>query len=96
MVQPLDLDEAMDPRSVLSRFSAPIAKRYRLINASFEAHPQLDAFYDCLDDALNDAVSWLGTQPPSAQSAIGVEVSTRAGEWRTVRYPGPLAPVLTT
>ena len=80
----------MDPRMMLSRFSEPIAKRYRLINASFETHPQLDALYDCLEDALNDAMAWLGDQPAAAQSAIGVEVSTRGGEWRTVRYPSPL------
>jgi hypothetical protein len=80
----------MDPRNLLSRFGEPIAKRYRLINASFEAHPQLDALYDCLEDALNDAIAWLGEQPAAAQSAIGVEVSTRGGEWRTVRYPGPM------
>lgn len=77
----------MAPRSLLAQFSAPIAKRYRLINASFEAHPHLDAIYDSLEDALSDAAAWLSQQAP-AQAAIGVEVSTRSGEWRTLRHPG--------
>ena len=50
----------MAPRSLLAQFSQPIAKRYRLINASFEAHPHLDAIYDTLEDALSDAAAWLG------------------------------------
>jgi len=81
----------MAPRSLLAQFSQPIAKRYRLINASFEAHPHLDAIYDTLEDALTDAAAWLGEQANSAQLAIGVEVSTRAGEWRTLRQPTPIA-----
>jgi hypothetical protein len=80
----------MDPRSKHTRFSEPIAKRYRLINAYFEAHPHLDAFYDCLEDALGDAIAWLGEHPSAGQPAIGVEMSTRGGEWRTVRNPVPL------
>ena len=80
----------MDPRSWHTRFSEPIAKRYRLINANFEAHPHLDAFYDCLEDALGDAIAWLGEHPSAGQPAIGVEMSTRGGEWRTVRNPVPL------
>ena len=80
----------MAPRSLLAQFSEPIAKRYRLINASFEAHPHLDSIYDSVDEALSDASAWLGKQACSAQQAIGVEVSTRSGEWRTVRHPSPL------
>jgi len=80
----------MVPRSFLSQLGQPIAKRYRLINASFEAHPHLDAIYDSVEEALTDAASWLASQASSAQAAIGVEVSTRSGEWRTVRQPAPL------
>lgn len=85
-----DMDNLMDPRSMLTRFGEPIAKSYRLINANYEAHPHLDALYDCLEDALNDAIAWLGEHPAASQSVIGVEMSTRGGEWRTVRYPVPL------
>lgn len=80
----------MAPRSLLTQLGQPIAKRYRLINASFEAHPHLDAIYDSLEDALSDAASWLTSQACSAQAAIGVEVSTGSGEWRTLRQPAPL------
>jgi hypothetical protein len=84
------MDDLMNPRSMLTRFGEPIAKRYRLINADYEAHPHLDGLYDCLEDALSDAIAWLGEHPSAGQTAIGVEMSTTGGEWRTVRYPGPL------
>lgn len=80
----------MDTRSMLSLFSEPIAKRYRLINANCEPHHHLDALYDCLEDALSDAIAWLSEQPSASQTAIGIEMRTRGGEWRTVRYPASL------
>ena len=84
------MDDSMNPRSMLTRFGEPIAKCYRLINADYEAHPHLDGLYDCLEDALSDAITWLGEHPSAGPTAIGVEMSTTGGEWRTVRYPGPL------
>lgn len=80
----------MPSRSLLAQFGEPIARRYRLINASFEAHPQLDAIYDSLDEALGDATAWIGKQASRVDQAIGVEVSTRSGEWRMLRHPTPL------
>ena len=84
-------DLEMSSQSPLAPLGQPIAKRYRLINASFEAHPQLDAIYDSLEDALNDAAAWLASQASAAQAAIGVDMCTRSGEWRTVRPPKPLS-----
>ncbi len=49
-------------RTLIAQFSEPIAKRYQLINASFEAYPHLDFTYDSLEDALSDATAWLGEQ----------------------------------
>ena len=81
----------MAHRTLIAQLREPIAKRYRLINASFEAHPQLYSIYDSLEDALSDATALLGEQASSSQRAIGVEVSTRAGGWRTLRHPSLLA-----
>ena len=50
----------MAHRTLIAQLREPIAKRYRLINASFEAHPHLDFTYDSLEDALSDATAWLG------------------------------------
>lgn len=80
----------MTAHSFLVQLGQPMAKRYRLINASFEAHPQLDAMYDSIDDALMDAAAWLASHSSAAQAAIGVDVCTRSGEWRTVLPPKPL------
>ena len=80
----------MPPRSLLAQFGEPIARRYRLINASFEAHPHLDSIYDSLDEALSDATAWISKQASRVDQVIGVEVSTRSGEWRMLRHPTPL------
>lgn len=69
-----------------TRFCEPTTTRYRLINANI-VYAHLDAFYDCMEDALSDAIAWLGEHPSAGQPAIGVEMSTRGGEWRTVYYP---------
>lgn len=81
---------AMTPPPALLAFSRPHSKRYRLVDAGFEPHPQLDSEYDSLDEALQDAVAWLREQPDTGTAAIGVEVSTRSGGWRTVRYPSQI------
>ena len=64
---------------------------YRLIDACFEPHQQLDDCYGSLEDALNDAVAWLqqvGAEPQ--HQLIGVEVCAANGDWRTCRLPAPL------
>jgi hypothetical protein len=64
---------------------------YRLIDACFEPHQQLDDCYGSLDEALTDAVAWLQqvrTEPH--QQLIGVEVCAANGDWRTCRLPMPL------
>ncbi|WP_250544931.1 hypothetical protein [Synechococcus sp. LA31] len=66
-------------------------RAYRLIDACFEPHRQLDDCYASLDDAIGDAVAWLehtGSEPQ--QQLIGVEVCAANGDWRTYRLPMPL------
>jgi hypothetical protein len=66
-------------------------RAYRLIDACFEPHRQLDDCYASLDDAIGDAVAWLehtGSEPQ--QQLIGVEVCAANGDWRTYHLPIPL------
>ena len=73
--------------------------QYRLIDHRGAPHPVLDDLYDSLEAAWSDARSWweqrvCGLADRSSSSgrvepmAIGIEVSTASGSWRTVRYPG--------
>jgi len=67
--------------------------QYRLIDHRGAPHPVLDDLYDSLDAAWSDARSWWDQQLESLSGrlepmAIGVEVSTACGSWRTVRHPG--------
>jgi hypothetical protein len=63
-------------------------RAYRLIDALLRPHPQLDGCYASLDEAIQDAVAWLeGLGAEAASSAIGLEVSTPSGDWRTIRHP---------
>ncbi|MFM7653441.1 MAG: hypothetical protein ACKO5M_11065 [Vulcanococcus sp.] len=67
--------------------------QYRLIDHRGAPHPVLDDLYDSLDAAWSDARSWWeqavsGLQERSEPMAIGIEVSTTSGSWRTVRHPG--------
>ena len=66
------------------------ARAYRLVDAQGEPHPVLDDLYDSLDAAWAEAVGWWDQQNNARQEpvAIGVEVSTTNGGWRTIRYPG--------
>jgi len=58
------------------------------IDALLQPHPQLDGLYDSIKEALRDAITWLeGLEPEAARAPIGLEVSTRYGEWRTIRLP---------
>ena len=67
--------------------------QYRLIDHRGAPHPVLDDLYDSLDAAWSDARSWWekavgGRSGRPEPMAIGVEVSTTTGSWRTVRHPG--------
>ena len=70
----------------------PIERSYRLIDGSGQPHCQLDGQYSSLDDAIADAIAWIGdlSEPDHPASLIWVEVSSRNGDWRTCRVPGPL------
>jgi hypothetical protein len=75
-----------------STTSQSIERSYRLIDDSCEPHHQLDSHYSSLDDAIADAIEWIGlfSEPDHPTSLIGVEVRSLNGEWRTCRLPGPL------
>ena len=63
-------------------------RTYRLVDVLLQPHPQLDGFYDSIEEALRDAITWLeGLGPEAAMAPIGLEVSTHSGEWRTIRLP---------
>ena len=66
------------------------AKSYRLAGLDGTPHPVLDAPYESMEAAMLAAQDWCegqGLHCSSAQRAIGVEVQTSSGSWRTVRYP---------
>jgi hypothetical protein len=67
-------------------------RSYRLIDGSCQLHLQLDSHYSSLDDAIADAIVWIGdlSEPDHPSSLIGVEVSIINDDWRTCRLPGPL------
>lgn len=68
---------------------SPTAPRvYRLVDRAGNPHPVLDDHYDSLEAALGEASLWWHDHAPIGESmAIGVEVSTSAGCWRTLRHP---------
>jgi hypothetical protein len=70
----------------------PIERSYRLIDGSCLPHCQLDSHYSSIDDAIADAITWIGdvSEPDHPASLIGVEVSSSNGDWRICRVPGPL------
>ena len=70
----------------------PIERSYRLIDDSFAPHGQLDSLYCSLDEAIADAIAWIGdlSEPDHPASLIGVEVTSGNGDWRTYRVPAPL------
>mgnify|MGYP003338829049 CR=1 FL=1 len=39
----------------LQLLAAPISRRYRLVDAALQPHPQLDGLYESLDAALEEA-----------------------------------------
>ena len=65
-------------------------KLYRLVGLDGTPHPVLDAPYETIEAALGAAQTWCdgqGLNSSLSQRAIGVEVMTHSGSWRTVRYP---------
>ena len=65
-------------------------KLYRLIGLDGYPHPVLDAPYESIDAALSAARTWCsgqGSHCSLSHRAIGVEVMTHSGSWRTIRYP---------
>jgi hypothetical protein len=84
--------QAFGSTARLSKASQSIERRYRLIDGSCEPHRQLDSYYSSLDDAIADAIEWIGllSEPDHPSSLIGVEVCSANGDWRTCRLPGPL------
>ncbi len=64
---------------------------YRLIDGLGEPHRQLDSLYPSVEAALEDAIAWLEhTAGNPSEQAVGVEVATASGDWRTLRMPEPL------
>ena len=92
-LQPSSVSEAA--KVVLAFSSLPWAslspRAYRLIDSLCQPHPQLDGLYDSVEEALRDAITWLeGLGPEASGAMIRLEVSTRAGLWRTIRLPATL------
>ena len=77
----------------MQRHSGPASQRcYRLIDSGGEPHGQLDGQYSSMDEAIADAIAWVEPfgDHHHASGLIGVDVSTRDGNWRTCRLPAPL------
>tara|TARA_Y100001968_G_C19235174_1_gene656519 strand:- start:438 stop:677 length:240 start_codon:yes stop_codon:yes gene_type:complete len=65
-------------------------KLYRLVGLDGSPHPVLDAPYDSVEAAVEAAVKWCdgqGLRCSLTHRAIGIEVLTRCGVWRTIDYP---------
>ena len=63
---------------------------YRLIGLDGRPHKVLDAPYESKDAAIGAAQNWCNGQGSNCSisaRAIGVEVLTTNGSWRTVEYP---------
>ena len=63
---------------------------YRLAGLDGTPHQVLDAPYESLEAALKAASNWCDGQGLGCslgERAIGVEVLTSTGAWRTVHYP---------
>ena len=63
---------------------------YRLAGLDGSPHPVLDAPYESIEAATRAAQDWCdgqGLNCSIGKRAIGVEVMTDSGSWRTVHYP---------
>ena len=77
----------------MQRHTRPASQRcYRLIDSGGEPHGQLDGTYSSIEEAIADAIAWVEPfgDHHHASGLIGVDVSTRDGNWRTCRLPAPL------
>ena len=66
------------------------SKLYRLAGLDGNPHPVLDGPYESIEAAMIAARDWCngqGLKCSIRQRAIGVEVLTHSGAWRTVCYP---------
>ena len=71
--------------------STSFHREYRLIDADFQPHGQLDGTYSSHDEAWAEAVQWLEQLRASEdQAVLGLEVSTACGSWRILRRPSAL------
>lgn len=71
----------------------PQPRLYRLVELPGLPHPSLDGLYDSAEEAWCDAQHWWqsgGSRQASGCGAIGVEVSTAAGQWRTLLLRCPV------
>ena len=62
---------------------------YRLAGLDGRPHPVLDAPYESIEAATTAAQDWCNGQGLNCsigKRAIGVEVMTRSGSWRTIGY----------
>ena len=65
-------------------------KLYRLAGLDGSPHPVLDAPYESIEAAIGAAKGWCEGQGMNCsldKRAIGVEVLTSCGNWRTITYP---------
>ena len=63
---------------------------YRLAGLDGMPHPVLDDSYESIEAATRAAQDWCngqGLNCPIEKRAIGVEVMTQSGSWRTIGYP---------
>ena len=63
---------------------------YRIVGLDGMPHPVLDMPYESKDSAMLAANQWCkgqGLDCSLSYRAIGVEVLTKSGSWRTVGYP---------
>ena len=90
MVSSSSAPAARFPKVNTAALSSLSSRRcYRLVDQEGVPHPVLDDLYDSLEAAWSEALAWWGENGHSqTPPAIGVEVSTISGCWRTVRAPG--------
>ena len=68
---------------------APSRRYYRLVDQEGAPHPILDDLYDSVDAAWSEAMTWWQEHGQGQGApAIGLEVSTGSGAWRSLRPPG--------
>ena len=66
------------------------SRLYRLAGLDGKPHPVLDAPYESMEAAIFAAKQWCAGQGLNCslrERAIGVEVMTHSGSWRTISYP---------